>query len=75
MEDQLRTTVEVMDALGGNQAVERITGRSPQAVSNWRRFQTFPANTYAVMTHALSRIGKTAPPSLWGQTELTEAAL
>jgi hypothetical protein len=64
----LKTTTEVIDALGGNSAVQQLIGAaSRQTVSNWRRFKTFPSNTHAVMSAALTAIGKEAPRSLWGQ--------
>ncbi|WP_213287545.1 hypothetical protein [Bradyrhizobium sp. sGM-13] len=64
--DELSTTSEVIDALGGNAAVAKITGSTVKAVWNWRGFETFPSNTYVALTDALRAIGKTAPPSLWG---------
>jgi hypothetical protein len=62
----LKTTSEVMDALGGNQAVSKLTGCTAQAVSNWRRFDSFPSNTFVAMTGALAMSGQFAPASLWG---------
>jgi len=64
--EELSTTSEVMDALGGNLAVAELTGSKPKAVWNWRGFETFPSNTYVAMTEALLAKGKTAPASLWG---------
>lgn len=64
--DFLETTVEIIDALGGNGAVEALTASKPSTVSNWRKFGTFPSNTYVVITGALAGIGKTAPDTLWG---------
>jgi len=62
---QLRTTTAVMDALGGNHAVGRLTGRTANAANNWRHFKSFPSNTYLILTGALKAKGYTAPPSLW----------
>lgn len=67
--DELHTTTEVMDALGGNPAVAALTHSKLTAVSNWRSFKTFPSNTYVAMIKALHRIGKTAPASLWGMRQ------
>lgn len=64
--DELTSTSDVMDALGGNLAVAELTGSKPKAVWNWRGFETFPSNTYVAMTEALLAKGKTAPASLWG---------
>jgi hypothetical protein len=65
----LTTTAEVMAALGGTTAVARLTNRKVTAASNWQSFDKFPANTFVVMTEALRRIGRSAPPSLWGMVE------
>lgn len=64
----LRTTNEVMDALGGTREVAAITGRTYNAALNWRNFLTFPSNTYLVMQTALHARGLVAPASLWGMT-------
>lgn len=64
--EELSTTSEVMDALGGNAAVAELTGSKTKAVWNWRGFDTFPSNTYVAMTEALLAKGKSAPASLWG---------
>lgn len=62
----LTTASAVIDLLGGNPAVARLTGRRAQAVSNWRRFNAFPADTYVALTEALKAIDASAPNSLWG---------
>lgn len=64
--DELKTTSEVMDALGGNIAVAELTSSSTKAVWNWRGFETFPSKTYVAMIGALEARGKTAPATLWG---------
>lgn len=64
---ELHTTVEVMAALGGDTAVATITGRKVSAVWNWKKFQTFPADTYVAMTTALAGHGHFASPALWRQ--------
>ena len=63
----LTTTTQVVDALGGNGVVTLLTERGKGVVSNWRRFATFPADTYVAMTIALANVGKSAPASLWRQ--------
>ena len=70
--DELSKTADVMDALGGNQAVAELTGSKPKAVWNWRGFDTFPSNTYVAMIEALHQKGKTAPASLWGMKSPAE---
>lgn len=71
---RLHTTAEVMNVLGGNGPVARLTSSTPKAVSNWRGFETFPANTYVAMTGALKAQGYEAPDSLWGMKMPEEAA-
>lgn len=63
--EAIDTAEQVFDALGGNTALEILTGAKPTAVCNWRAFQSFPPNTYVVMIEALRAVGKTAPASLW----------
>jgi hypothetical protein len=64
----LRTTIEVVDALGGLPAVCDLTGANSKQAWNWiGRAETFPANTYWVMIEALRRRRLTAPPHLWNQ--------
>ena len=58
-----------MDALGGNTAVAEITGRTAKAVSNWRKFSSFPSNTFVILKSALALKGHVAPDTLWGMTE------
>lgn len=66
---QLETADDVIDALGGNRAVEALTDSSPQTVSNWRNFGRFPSNMFVRMTAALAKQGLSAPVSLWRQME------
>lgn len=62
----LRTTKEVVDALGGLSAVCKLTGANTKQAWNWvGRAETFPANTYVVLTTALRRRRAKAPPHLW----------
>jgi hypothetical protein len=72
--DELTTTAEVIDALGGNQPVASLTSSTNKAVSNWRGFSTVPSNTYLAITEALRARGKTAPASLWGMKMPAEAS-
>lgn len=61
----LRTTKDVIEALGGTKQVALMTGREYPAAFNWRSFETFPPDTYLVLTAALAARGFSAPPSLW----------
>ncbi len=62
---ELTTTNAVMEALGGIAEVARLTSRTYNAAANWISFETFPPDTFVVMTDALRAKGKTAPASLW----------
>ena len=66
---ELRSTSEVMDVLGGNGAVAEMTGRTAKAVSNWRKFSSFPSNTFVILKSALALKGQIAPDALWSMTE------
>ena len=61
----LKSTTAVIEALGGVRAVADLTNRTYQAAHNWKRFKTFPPDTYLVMKAKLDEIGATAPASLW----------
>lgn len=60
-----KTIAAVYTALGENAGVERLTGASPQSVSNWRADGVFPPYWYVVMIDALRKKGVEAPPRLW----------
>ena len=60
---------EIIDKLGGNPAVARLTSSTAKAVSNWRRFDRFPASTYLVIKSELLRHGHSAPDYLWSMRE------
>jgi hypothetical protein len=63
--EMLETAADVFTALGENPGVADLTGAKPSAISMWRKAESFPPNTYVVMTDALRAIGKIAPDSLW----------
>ncbi len=69
---QLTSTTAVIEALGGTDAVARLTGRKYSAAFNWRSFETFPPDTFLVMAKALRDGGFEAPPSLWRMVEVAE---
>lgn len=64
-DDHLANVSDVIDALGGNTAVAEKTKNAISAISNWRRANKFPPNTYILINGELNKIGKTAPSSLW----------
>ena len=67
---QLRTMDAVIDALGGDAGVKKLTGAAQNNLGNWRKTQKkFPAHTYLIMIDALAERGYRAPPALWGITE------
>jgi hypothetical protein len=65
MTEQLKTASAVIEKLGGNRPVAEIVGCKPKAVSNWKKFNAFPARTFLAMNRALAGQGYTAPASLW----------
>ena len=66
----LKNNAEVILALGGITRTAELTGRSYHAAANWGTWsETFPPDTYLVMTTELTRRGYTAPPALWRQVE------
>lgn len=67
MSNKLETVGEVVEAIGGKDAVEVITGKRG-LVPTWKHRNKFPSNTYLALMTALSAEGKTAPASLWGMT-------
>ncbi len=73
--DHLTTVDEVIDCLGGNRAVQTLTGlKSVQAVWEWRNRSVIASRFYHLMTEALASKGRTADPKLWGQAESTDQA-
>lgn len=66
----LDTVEAVIDELGGNSAVAKLTGFGPSAVSNWRARGRIPAKLHLTFSGALARNGKTADPQLFGMTRL-----
>lgn len=68
------STNAVMDALGGNSPVAKITKRQSSKVpANWRRFETFPPDTYLAMTSALRLLGHEPPHhALWRMIDPVE---
>lgn len=76
----LRTTSEVIDALGGNIPFGEMIStakfeRVAQHVSNYRRTGNFPADSFLVVRAALEAKGLTAPAALWGITDPKASAL
>lgn len=61
----LTTTEAVINALGGNRPVAELLGVSGPAVSNWRAFGQFPADTYVAIQDILSKRRLKADPTLW----------
>lgn len=68
---RLRTTGDVIDALGGNAAIaEMLAGTNVRAVANWRLYGKFPAHTYVAINAALKAKRCEAPGNLWPMTAL-----
>jgi len=62
---ELSTTREVIEALGGFQAVADRFGVPYQRVWKWGDAERFPAKTYRALQDALRDGGYDAPDSLW----------
>jgi len=71
---RLTTAAEVIDALGGDPSVAKLTKASSSTIWNWRAyFEAFPPNTYVVMQEALARRDLSAPPHLWKMRGVAKA--
>lgn len=67
---ELTSAGDVIEALGGPTAVARLTDRqASQVVSNWKTANSFPPNTFLVLTTALRERGLRAPAALWRMVE------
>lgn len=65
---RLRTAREVIKALGGPEAVMRLTKTNKQQLWNWEAYyEAFPARAYWLMTRELAKKDCVAPPHLWKQ--------
>lgn len=65
MSEILKTSGEVIDAVGGGTVAAGIASSSPQCVNNWRRSGRFPPGTFLVFSARLKELGKRAPAALW----------
>jgi hypothetical protein len=73
----LRTTEDVLNALGGYPGMIGLTRRPYKRVWDWVEGGQFPSKYHALMTFELSKRRLRARPSLWGQVttpELDKAA-
>jgi hypothetical protein len=67
MARMLKTSAEVIEALGGVSAVARDYQVRYQAPHNWAHYTPhIPSRLYAAMNDALKKQGCTASPALWG---------
>lgn len=62
---ELTNARDIIAAMGGNQAVATLTGRTMQSVSNWKS-DGLPSKTFLIMTEVLAKRGYRASPKLWG---------
>jgi hypothetical protein len=70
----LRSTSDIITALGGIEAVAELTGTSINGVYNWRAGKQFPADTYLLLNAALKAIGDDAPDTLWPMRQAPKKA-
>lgn len=64
--EELQTTSEVIEELGGVEAVARMTHRNKKAVSMWKTANKLPFHTQHKIISALVAKDKSVPLSLWG---------
>jgi hypothetical protein len=62
---ELPTAKEVFRALGGIDAVAKLTRSNYDTVCYWSATGKFPSKMYCVMKDELDALGLTAPRSLW----------
>jgi hypothetical protein len=65
-EDTRNEVAALLIALGGTSAVRRLTGASPNAISNWRVMGKLPWRFRNVLTSAASERGISIPETVWG---------
>ena len=66
----LKTAREVVELLGGVDAVCKMTGATRKSAYHWTgQTGTFPARAHDIMLKALNKKGYTAPAALWNQIE------
>jgi DNA-binding LacI/PurR family transcriptional regulator len=65
----LKSAREIVDVLGGHNAVKKLTGATDKAVYYWTgTAHQFPARYYKKMIDALAKRGCKAAPGLWNQS-------
>lgn len=69
MSEQVNSTSEAIDRLGGNSVVAKALGVTPNAVGNWR-VVGFPARRFPALSELLKAKGLSVPFSLFGMVEL-----
>lgn len=62
----IATASGVIDALGGTTAAAKVAELPPQVMTNARAKNRLPYPSFLIMTEALSALGKSADPRLWG---------
>jgi hypothetical protein len=58
---ELSTAEEMVDALGGRDAVMALTGVACKHASNWKAFGVLPSKFYLMWAEELQRRGERAP--------------
>lgn len=66
---KVATAAEIIERLGGINAVSALTNSDYKAVWNWKAGNWFPARTYVVLDTELRKRGLFAPAKLWGMEE------
>jgi len=65
---ELTSTKQVFEVLGGIAAVAKLTNKKYSAAGNWSSQNKFPAWTYLTLQRELAQKGFSARPELWGMS-------
>lgn len=68
---ELASVDEVVEFLGGTNALAKLMGKTAGAVSQWRN-RGLPPDTFLAISGLLIAKGATAPAHLWGMAEIVE---
>lgn len=67
---QLNNVDQVIAALGDNQGLAQLTGKTTQHVTNWRAYGKLPKKFFIPLQRELTKRGYKAPPEIWGMAEV-----
>lgn len=67
--ETLSTVQEVVDALGGEEAVSELAGVKVRTIHQWKFRKKLPSDKFIIISRVLEEQRKEAAPSLWGFIE------